>query len=69
MLVQRGGRVSFLPLCLRELSRDNSVKYILLLKENLIADLDEGDIFQHNEAQCHRLHESQQSLADEDVTV
>ena len=34
----------------------NSVKYIMLLKDNLIADLDEGEIFQHDWAPCHRLH-------------
>lgn len=31
----------------------NNAKYIQLLKDNLIPDMDEGEIFQLDEAPCH----------------
>ena len=37
----------------------NSAKYSQLLKDNLIPDLEEGEIFQHDGAPYHRLHATQ----------
>ena len=47
----------------------NSVKSIHLPKGNLIPDLAEGEIFQHEGAQCLISREIQQNLADEGVTL
>ena len=46
-----------------------SAKYIQFLKDNSISDLDVGEIFQVDGAQCHKLHATQQSLVDGNVTI
>ena len=40
----------------------NSTKYIQLLKDNLIQDLEKGKNFQHDKAPCHSSH-------DEGITI
>ena len=47
----------------------NSTKYVQSLKDNLTPDLDKGEIFHHDGAPCSRSRVTQQSLADEGVTV
>ena len=47
----------------------NSAKYIQLLKDNLIADLDDGEIFQHEGDLCHRSRATKLSLTEESIIV
>ena len=47
----------------------NSAKHIHMLNDYLIVGLNEGKIYQHYGAPCHRLRATQQSLVDEGVTA
>ena len=47
----------------------NSVKYIQLLQEKFIPDMDESEIFQHHGDPCYISFATRQSLDDESITV
>ena len=47
----------------------NSTQYIPMLKNNLTADTDEGEIFQPDGEPCHRSPATQHSLVHKGVTV
>ena len=47
----------------------NSTKYMQFLKNSLISDLDEGEIFQRNGAPSQRSRATQQNLIDEGVIL
>lgn len=47
----------------------NSAKYTQLLKNNFIPALDRDEIFQYDEAPCHKSGATEQSLAEEGVTI
>ena len=47
----------------------NSAKYIQFLKDNLISDLDDGEILQHDRDPCLRSRATQRGLVDKRITV